>query len=114
MTDINLASGAVRTFTIKGDIALATNGSLSVTAAMLRPADVTDPDATNPDAAPPSDAADECNAGGAGCNNLKVSTINVVMGPDAGPDQTVFQYATATMAATGQGTFTQAGEMIRQ
>jgi gliding motility-associated-like protein/uncharacterized repeat protein (TIGR01451 family) len=109
--NVSLANGAVRTFTINGKVALAASGNLTVSAAILRPADVTDPDATNPDAGAPTDPANECDAppSGAGCNNIKTNTINITTGPDAGLDQTVFQFATATMAATGLGTFTQAG-----
>ncbi|WP_184549515.1 gliding motility-associated C-terminal domain-containing protein [Mucilaginibacter sp. FT3.2] len=108
--NMDMANGATRTFTITGNIALSASGGLSVTAGMLRPADVTDPDATNPDAAPPADPASECDAlpSGTGCNNIKTNTVNIIQGPYAGPDQTIFQYAAATMAATGTGAFTQA------
>jgi gliding motility-associated-like protein len=107
--NIDIANGAVRTFTITGNIAATANGDLSVTAGMLRPADVTDPDATNPDAAVPTDAANECDAlpSGVGCNNIKTNIIQVALAPNAGPDQTIFQYAQATMAGTGTGTWTQ-------
>jgi hypothetical protein len=55
--NIDLANGAVRTFTISGKVATTLgSGSIAVTASILRPADVTDPDATNPDSAPPTDA----------------------------------------------------------
>jgi gliding motility-associated-like protein len=106
---LNLANGAVRTFTITGKVALTAGGDLTVSAAILRPADVTDPDATNPDASPPADAAIECDASpsGMGCNNIKTNMVNIAVGPDAGPDQTIFQYAQATMAATGAGSWTQ-------
>jgi gliding motility-associated-like protein len=107
---LNMANGAVRTFTITGNIGLATSGNITVQAAVLRPADVTDPDATNPDAAAPTDPNGECDASpsGTGCNNVKTNTVNIVAGPNAGADQTVFEYAPATMAATGAGIFTQA------
>lgn len=110
-SNVNLANGAVRAFTITGKVALTTGGDLTVSAAILRPADVTDPDATNPDATPPGDAAIECEAmpSGTGCNNIKTNTVNITIGPDAGPDQTILQNAQATMAATGMGTWTQAG-----
>ncbi|MDN3581057.1 gliding motility-associated C-terminal domain-containing protein [Mucilaginibacter flavus] len=107
--NIDIANGATRTFTVSGNIAPAASGDLSVTAGMLRPADVTDPDATNPDSAVPTDAANECDAlpSGVGCNNIKTNIIHVTLAPNAGPDQTIFQYAPATMAATGTGTWTQ-------
>lgn len=106
---LNMANGAVRTFTVNGNIGLATSGNLTVQAAVLRPADVTDPDATNPDSAAPTDANSECDASpsGIGCNNVKTNTVNIAPGPNAGADQTIFQYAPATMAATGAGVFTQ-------
>ena len=109
-TGIDLANGAIRTFTITGKVSAAANGNVAVTASLLRPADVTDPDATNPDAAPPTDAIKECNAppSGNGCNNIKINTIAFMPAPDAGPDQTVFQYATVTLAGSGSGTWTQA------
>jgi gliding motility-associated-like protein len=105
-----MANGAVRTFTITGRIAQTATGSLDVSAGILRPADVTDPDATNPDAAPPADATDECNAApsGAGCNNIKTNTLAFKAAPNAGPDQTVFQYAPAVLQTTTSGTWSQA------
>lgn len=108
-TNLSLANGAVRTFNITAKVALSASGPLTITAGMLRPADVTDPDATNPDAAVPTDPLDECNSlpSGAGCNNVKTNTVNVIAAPNAGPDQTIFQYAPATMAAMGVGVFTQ-------
>jgi len=107
--NLDIANGAVRTFTITGNIALVTSGNLTVEAAVLRPADVTDPDATNPDAAVPADPDNECDASpsGVGCNNVKTNTVNIAPGPNAGADQTIFEYAPATMAATGIGVFTQ-------
>jgi gliding motility-associated-like protein len=107
--NLDIANGAVRTFTITGNIALATSGNLTVEAAVLRPADVTDPDATNPDAAVPTDPNNECDASpsGVGCNNVKTNTVNIAPGPNAGADQTIFEYAPAAMAATGTGVFTQ-------
>jgi len=107
---IDLANGAIRTFTITGKIAKYTTGSLMVTASILRPADVTDPDATNPDAAPPTDPVNECNAqpSGTGCNNIKTSTTNFIATPNAGPDHQVYQYVNATITATGLGTWTEA------
>jgi len=77
---------------------------------MMRPPDVTDPDATNPDASPPTDPLNECNAlpSGAGCNNIKTNVTAFKPAPDAGPDQTVLQYATATISGIGEGIWTQA------
>jgi len=68
-------NGAVRTFTISGNVSIApVGGILNVIASILRPADVTDPDATNPDAALPTDPIIECNSSpsGTGCNNVKI------------------------------------------
>ena len=110
-TSIDMANGAVRTFTISGKVAISSTGSFAVSASMLRPADVTDPDATHPDTIPPTDPTLECNAlpSGPGCNNIKTITVSFTTAPDAGPDQTVYQYATATLAATGLGTWAEAG-----
>nr|WP_242691634.1 Calx-beta domain-containing protein [Pedobacter sp. SYSU D00823] len=69
-TTVDMKNGAELTLQVKGKTTV--SGSLSsVTASILRPADVTDPDATNPDSAPPTDAALECSAG---CNNIKTSS----------------------------------------
>ncbi|RKR84531.1 gliding motility-associated-like protein [Mucilaginibacter gracilis] len=108
-TGIDMANGAIRTFTISGKVALTASGGLGVTASVLRPADVTDPDATNPDAAAPTDAVNECNSppSGTGCNNVIVNTTVIAAAPNAGPDQTIFQYLPATMAAIGTGTWAQ-------
>ena len=106
-----LAAGATRTFSISGTVAQSATGNVSVTASILRPADVTDPDATNPtDDAPPTDPVAECNAlpSGTGCNNIKTSTTVFISAPNAGADQTVFQYETATLTGTGDGVWTQA------
>lgn len=108
--NIDMANGAVRTFVITGNVAITASGNLAATASILRPADVTDPDATNPDADPPADALAECNSlpSGAGCNNIKTAMVTIAPAPYAGPDQTVFQYAPAVMAATGAGIWAQA------
>jgi gliding motility-associated-like protein/uncharacterized repeat protein (TIGR01451 family) len=108
--NVAMANGAVRTFTITGKVALTANGNLTATASILRPADVTDPDATNPDASPPTDPLAECNSlpSGTGCNNIKTASVAIAPAPNAGPDQTIFQYAPAMMAATGVGVWTQA------
>jgi gliding motility-associated-like protein len=105
--DMNIANGAIRIFTINGKIVKSATGPINVSASILRPADVTDPDATNPDAAPPTDPADECNAqpSGTGCNNIKTNVTAYKPAPDAGPDQTIFQYQTATLKSKEPGTW---------
>lgn len=107
--NLDIANGAVRSFIISGNVGLLASGNLVVTASVLRPADVTDPDATNPDTAVPTDAANECNSlpSGIGCNNIKTNTVTIAAAPNAGPDQSVFRYLPATMAAVGVGTWTQ-------
>src|SRR6185312_14250043 len=97
--DVNLASGAIRTYTITGTIKAQTAGSLAVTAGILRPADVTDPDATNQDSAPPTDVMAECNSvsSGDGCNNIKMNVTAFIMAPIAGPDQTVTKDQAVTL-----------------
>jgi gliding motility-associated-like protein len=108
--DIDMANGAVRTFTINGIIAVNASGNISVSASLMRPPDVTDPDATNPDAAPPTDPTAECNAApsGPGCNNVKTTTTNYNTAPDAGPDQTVLRNQTVELTASGEGAWSQA------
>jgi gliding motility-associated-like protein len=109
--DIAMDSGSVTTFTISGLIAISATGSLDVSASILRPADVTDPDATNPaDTGTPTDPTIECDAApsGPGCNNIKTNSSAFRSAPDAGPDQTVLRYATVNLAASGQGSWTQA------
>ena len=105
-----MASGSERTFTITGNILQAATGSLTVSASILRPADVTDPDATNPDAAPPTDPEDECNSlpSGIGCNNIKTSMITLTTGPNAGTAQNILQYTATRLNATGSGSWSQA------
>jgi gliding motility-associated-like protein len=107
--NLDLPNGAVRTFTITGRIAQSATGNLPVSASIMRPADMTDPDATNPDAAPPTDAANECNSlpSGAGCNNIIAVLTVFSTTPNAGADQTVFQYTQASISATNSGTWTQ-------
>jgi gliding motility-associated-like protein/uncharacterized repeat protein (TIGR01451 family) len=106
---LNIANGDIITYTITGKIALSAVGNVTVSASVLRPADVTDPDATNPDAAPPIDPVNECNAApsGTGCNNIITNTTIFLAGPNAGPNQTVFQYAPATLTANVGGTWRQ-------
>ena len=108
--DIDMANGAVRTFTINGTIAVNASGGISVSAGIMRPADVTDPDATNPDAAPPTDPVAECNAApsGPGCNNIKTATTVYNAAPNAGPDQTVLRNETVQLMASGEGSWSQA------
>jgi len=109
-TGINLTNGASRIFTVTGKITQSATPPLTTSASMLRPADVTDPDATNPDAAPPTDPVNECNSlpSGMGCNNIAANSANFEIAPNAGPDQTVYQYTTATLVGTGLGSWTQA------
>lgn len=109
---LNLANGAVATFTVTGKVsALPATGHIDVTAAILRGADMTDPDATNPDAAAPSDPELECDSApsGTGCNNIKTNSITFLAQPDAGPDQSVFQHDAATLKTTTPGTWAQLG-----
>ncbi|MXV14247.1 gliding motility-associated C-terminal domain-containing protein [Hufsiella ginkgonis] len=111
-TTVNLDNGATRSFTLTGVVPSAPAGSMiSVSAGLLRTADVTDPDATNPDDAVPSDILAECNAApsGAGCNNLKTVATAFLPTLDAGPDRTVARNTMVTMAASGTGTWTQSG-----
>ena len=109
-TNIDLADGAVRTFIITGKIDSTATGSVSVSASILRPADVTDPDATNPDTAPPTDPVAECNAlpSGPGCNNIQSSVTGFKAASGAGADQTVSTGGAITLTGTGEGTWTQA------
>jgi len=111
---LNIANGAVRTFTITGKVtAFPSGGNLNATASMLRAADFTDPDATNPDAAPPTDPTAECNSApsGTGCNNIKTNSTIFLAAPNAGADQTVIQNTTVTLAANTTGTWSQVGNM---
>ncbi|WP_168199430.1 Calx-beta domain-containing protein [Pedobacter aquae] len=68
---LDMSNAAVIAFTINGALNNYPGGTLSTSASILRPIDVTDPDATNEDALPPTDPLIECNAGTAGCNNIK-------------------------------------------
>jgi len=108
--NIDLANGAARVFTIKGIVAVKSNGNLQASASILRPADVTDPDATDPDAAPPVDPLIECNSlpSGSGCNNILANLTAFSLSPYAGPDQTAYQYSTVAITATNAGTWSQA------
>lgn len=108
--DIDMANGAGRVFNIKGIVALASKGNLQASASILRPADVTDPDATDPDAKAPVDPLIECNSlpSGAGCNNITTNVTVFSVSPNAGADQTIYQYSTATITATHAGTWSQA------
>lgn len=106
---LNLANGAITTFTITGKIhAIPTSGSLDITAAMLRSADITDPDATDPDAKAPSKPQVECSSSPSGtCNNIKTNSITILAQPNAGADQSVFQHDVATLKTTTPGTWAQ-------
>jgi gliding motility-associated-like protein len=110
--NVNLANGAVITFNVTGIVSITSNGNIATSASIMRPADVTDPDATNPaDPAAPTDPVSECNSlpSGVGCNNIVTDSSTVTIAPNTGTKQTVFQYATATIAATGgAGIWTQA------
>ncbi|SIO50018.1 T9SS type B sorting domain-containing protein [Chitinophaga niabensis] len=74
--DLSMSNGGTIVFTITGTV---TGSSISTSADITRTADITDPDATNPDNAVPTDALAECDAApsGAGCNNIKTSTVTV-------------------------------------
>ncbi|RFS23818.1 DUF11 domain-containing protein, partial [Chitinophaga silvatica] len=80
---LSLANNATITFTITGTITALPSGSNLITSSgILRPADVTDPDATNGSNISPTGPTDvnaECNGlpSGAGCNNIKTSTVTV-------------------------------------
>lgn len=109
--DIDMAAGAERTFTINGVLASKLSGGIDVTAAMLRPADVTDPDATNPaDTTAPTNPVVECNAppSGNGCNNIKTVATNYIPAPDAGPGQPALLHQTVTLQANEAGQWSQA------
>ncbi|PTQ92666.1 gliding motility-associated-like protein [Mucilaginibacter yixingensis] len=109
---LDLTSGAAAQFVVTGRVPkMPASGSVTVTAGIMRPADVTDPDATNPDAAAPNDAQVECDSApsGTGCNNVKTNVLAFIMPPDAGNDQTVFINETATLTAVGAGTWAQLG-----
>jgi gliding motility-associated-like protein/uncharacterized repeat protein (TIGR01451 family) len=108
---LDIPNGAVRTFTIKGTVSKVPAATLDVTAAILRPLDITDPDATNPDNAVPTDPFNECDAqpSGIGCNNIKTSSATFFPIPSAGADQVIEKNATATLTATIAGTWSQVG-----
>lgn len=79
---VDMENQAVLTLTIKGKTS--TTGALStISASILRPADVTDPDATNPDTAVPTDAAVECTfAPDGSCNNMKTAASVTIVSRD--------------------------------
>ncbi|WP_256012535.1 Calx-beta domain-containing protein [Desertivirga xinjiangensis] len=93
------------TATITGIINAKPAGTLDVSATILRPADVTDPDATNIDINPPTDPQVECDAGTAGCNNIRLSSINVIQ-RDINITGTASVNEGSTAAATTDMTFT--------
>ncbi len=108
---VNLANGAVITYNVTGIVAITSKGKIVTSASIMRPADVTDPDATNPDAAVPTDPVSECNSlpSGVGCNNIVTDSSAVTISPNTGTAQTIYEYATTTITATGStGTWTQA------
>lgn len=109
--NVNLANGAVITFNVTGIVSIKSNGNIATSASIMRPADITDPDATNPDPAVPTDPVSECNSlpSGIGCNNIVTDSSTVTLAPNTGTKQTVFEYATAAITATGgAGVWTQA------
>lgn len=111
---LGLVSGASRTFIISGKVAISPgNVSITVSASILRIADVTDPDATNPDAAPPTDASAECDSApsGTGCNNIKTNTLTFLALPDAGADQSIYQNDVVTLTDANPGTWSQVGAL---
>ena len=107
---LNLDNGAITTFTITGKVsAMPVGGTISVTAAILRGSDMTDPDATDPDSAAPSNPQAECNSApsGTGCNNIQTNSITILAQPNAGPGQSVFQHDAATLKTATPGTWAQ-------
>ena len=108
---IDLANGAVHTFTVNAKATTTAGGSASITAAILRTADMTDPDATNPDSNPPSDATLECNSApsGGGCNNIQTVNITFIALPSAGADQSIYQNGNVTLTDANPGTWSQLG-----
>jgi gliding motility-associated-like protein len=110
--NVNIANGAVITYTITGLVSALSNGSLQTSASILRPPGVTDPDATNPaDAGAPTDPVSECNSlpSGVGCNNIVSDSAKVALEPNTGAALTAFLYAITTITVTGEpGTWSQA------
>ncbi|GAB3924906.1 hypothetical protein GCM10028827_13620 [Mucilaginibacter myungsuensis] len=109
---LDLANGAIRTFTVTGKVAASTAGAVvNVTASILRPADVTDPDATNPDNTTPTDPLVECNSepSGAGCNNIKTNSLSFIGTPDITGTRTVVIDEVVTLTDTNPGTWSQSG-----
>jgi gliding motility-associated-like protein/uncharacterized repeat protein (TIGR01451 family) len=108
---LDIPNGAVRTFTVTGTVSKLPAASLDVVAAILRPADITDPDATNPNSAKPTDPFDECEAlpSGTGCNNIKTASATFAALPKAGDDQVAEKNATVTLAGNAPGTWAQLG-----
>ncbi|MBW4890293.1 gliding motility-associated C-terminal domain-containing protein [Mucilaginibacter sp. HMF5004] len=109
---LSIANGAVITFTIAGTTVNVTSaGNNTISASILRPADLTDPDATNPDASPPTDANAECDSppSGTGCNNIQNTVISILVKPAAGTGQTIVKNTMATLTGTGTGVWSQAG-----
>ncbi|HEY8915768.1 MAG TPA: Ig-like domain-containing protein, partial [Chitinophaga sp.] len=113
---LSMNNAAVVTFTISGTVAsFPGGGSLSVTSAVMRPTDVTDPDATNPDAAAPTDPQVECDAApsGTGCNNIKTDATTIYQVPttaNAGTAQVLCAATSTTLTGntptTGTGAWT--------
>ncbi|MBO9732900.1 MAG: DUF11 domain-containing protein [Chitinophaga sp.] len=77
---LNLANGAVVNYSFTGTITdVPAGGNLVTKSSVMRPPDVTDPDATSIASGNPTDPDVECNGApsGAGCNNIKTSSIPV-------------------------------------
>ncbi|MBS0028708.1 gliding motility-associated C-terminal domain-containing protein [Chitinophaga sp. 22321] len=77
---VNLPNGATISYTITGTLTdVPVGGNLITKSSALRPPDVTDPDATSAASGNPVDPDIECNGApsGAGCNNIKTSSIPV-------------------------------------
>ena len=109
--EMDMDNGAIRTFTISGIIAISATGNISVSASIMRPADVADPDATDAaDTSAPTNPVTECNAppSGPGCNNIKTTTTVYNTAPNAGPNQTVLRNQTVELTASGEGAWSQA------
>lgn len=80
---LNLPNGAAINYTITGTLTdVPVGGNLITKSSVLRPPDVTDPDATSAASGNPADPDVECNGApsGAGCNNIKTSSIPVSTG----------------------------------
>jgi len=110
--NLDLANGAVHTFTITANVASTPGGgTVTVTASILRTADFTDPDATDPNSSPPTNALAECNAApsGIGCNNIQTNVVTFLALPNAGADQTININDIVTLTDASAGVWSQVG-----